>query len=498
MAEAPSPQWHIDVQVEEIDAVKYSNPSIASGSFGDVKIALYLRRKLSSVGAKDRREWSCTDNSGSAWGYAAIKTIRNAIVPSSVGAGFGGAPRGLLRFAGATNTSIDDHTACTVNNNATSDTKPQLTREAFAELSALRSLSGKHQCIVPLLAVYPSTSGLSRGMGLSLAFPYCPIDLSSALRHLRRNVGPQGGMISDSVVKAIFRDIMSALKHCHEHGVVHGDVNPANTVVSDMGRVQLCDFGLSSACPSLVCTEGNDQGTKNANGDEKLPTHALCAINYRAPEIMLGETTPRPSMDIWAAGVILCEVLSLCKVFMGRNDIDQLNRIFDVLGTPSDTLWPTASTLPDFRKIRFDPREPQGMKSVVPRATICDDLQCIIDATVSLDPATRIAAAKCLEMPWFASMPLIAIPRNVLEELIPKELIVSPFLFPDWTDNKMDNVDDVNGAKQRAVALAARRRAQSKSKVRGHEYIVERVGNRDETDFQCRVKANGLLVLLRA
>lgn len=485
MAERPSPQQqrHIDADIAEIDARRYGNPSIASGSFGEVTVALYRRRRKSPPnGSKDLPQ--CANNDGSWWDYAAVKTIRNAVLSTSSAENrYGGMPMAASwGFAGATST-----------HDATSITEaPQLTREAFAEVSALRSLAGKHPCIVPLLAAYPSTSGLNAGTGLSLAFPYCPIDLSSALQHLRYNVGPSGGMVSDSVVKAIFRDIMSALKHCHEHGVVHADVNPANFLVSDTGRVQLSDFGLASACPSLVRKEGNEYGTNTSNGndgDEKLPTHALCAVSYRAPEIMLGETTPHPSMDIWGAGLILCEVLSLRRAFGGRNVIDQLNRIFDVLGTPSDSLWPTASALPDFKKISFDSREPRGMINVVPRATICGDLQSVIDATVSLDPAKRVSAAMCLEMPWFASMPLLASPCNVLEELVPEELIASPFVSPDWTDKGVD----LDGATKRAVVVASARRAHSESQVKGHGYIVEQDNNSDETEFQCRVKANGLL-----
>mmetsp|Transcript_10606 Transcript_10606/g.22991 ORF Transcript_10606/g.22991 Transcript_10606/m.22991 type:complete len:491 (-) Transcript_10606:56-1528(-) len=480
----PQQQRHIDARIAEIDACRYGNPSVAAGSFGEVTVALYRRRRKSPPnGSKDLPQ--CANIDGSWWDYAAVKTIRNAVLStSSVENRCGGmtmAPS--WGIAGAT--GAHDQVSSI---NATNVTEvPQLTREAFAEVSALRALSGKHPCIVPLLAVYPSTSGLNAGMGLSLAFPYCPIDLSSALQHLRYNVGPSGGMVSDSVVKAIFRDIMSALKHCHEHGVVHGDVNPANFLVSDTGRVQLSDFGLASACPSLVGKEGNEYGTNNSNGDdgdEKLPTHALCAVSYRAPEIMLGETTPHPSMDIWGAGLVLCEVLSLRRAFEGRNVIDQLNRIFDVLGTPSDSLWPTASALPDFQKISFDSRVPRGMISVVPRATICDDLQSVIDATVSLDPAKRISAAMCLEMPWLASIPLLASPCNVLEELVPEELIASPCVSPDWTDEGVD----LDRAKQRAVLVASARRGHSEPKVKGHGY-----NNSDETEFQCRVSANGLL-----
>ena len=473
--------------IEEIDDNRYGNASIASGSFGEVSIALYRPVVSGTTSFTDDE-----DKTRASWGYAAVKTIRNAVLASSVE---GMSLASSWGFAGA-----DHHHGAsgdTANSAAAGNSSkpPQLSREAFAELAALRSLaSGKHPCIVPLIAAYPSQSGLCRGMGLSLAFPYCPSDLSSAIQRRRYNAregDAHGGMIPDDIVKAIVRDMMSALQHCHGHGVVHGDVNPANFMISAMGRIQLGDFGLATACPSLLRhddDDDDDMGRSERNGGEKLPPHALCAINYRAPEIFLGETYAHPSQDIWGAGLILCELLTLRTTFPGRNDIDQLNRIFDVLGTPSDKIWPGASSLPEFGKICFDPREPKGIDAIVPRVGICQDLQEVANAMVSLDPRTRPSASECLQMSWPAAASAQSLPAadtcQVLEAMVPTDLMVSPVIFSG----------DIESAKRDAVAIAKKRRDHSRStcQIQRHQYNSSGSAGK----FACRLRGNGLLPAL--
>ena len=155
--------------IEEIDYNRYGNTSIASGSFGEVSIALYRPSSTgnnTSIGGVE---------TGGSWSYAAVKTIRNAVLASSVEGTSLASSWGFAATGAHSGTGTDDGITANTTSNSSSAKPPQLSREAFAELAALRSLaSGKHSCIVPLLAAYPSQSGLSRGMGLSLAFPYCP------------------------------------------------------------------------------------------------------------------------------------------------------------------------------------------------------------------------------------------------------------------------------------------------------------------------------------
>jgi len=55
---------------------------------------------------------------------------------------------------------------------------------------------------------------------------------------------------------------------------------------------------------------------------------------WRAPEIYLRWEQYDEKLDIWSVGCIMAELILLRPIFRGRDHIDQLNKIFDVLGTP--------------------------------------------------------------------------------------------------------------------------------------------------------------------
>jgi renal tumor antigen len=55
---------------------------------------------------------------------------------------------------------------------------------------------------------------------------------------------------------------------------------------------------------------------------------------YRAPECLLTDGYYGYKMDIWGAGCVFFEVLSLFPLFPGNNELDQINKIHNILGTP--------------------------------------------------------------------------------------------------------------------------------------------------------------------
>ena len=92
---------------------------------------------------------------------------------------------------------------------------------------------------------------------------------------------------------------------------------------------------------------------------------------YRAPEVLLGSPKYSCPIDIWSIGTIYAEMVnrrplfqvseymittvistSDLIVFQGDSEIDQLFRIFRVLRTPTEDLWPGVTQLPDF-KVNF-------------------------------------------------------------------------------------------------------------------------------------------------
>ena len=70
---------------------------------------------------------------------------------------------------------------------------------------------------------------------------------------------------------------------------------------------------------------------------------------YRAPEVLLGSPKYSCPIDIWSIGTIYAEMVNRRPLFQGDSEIDQLFRIFRVLKTPTEDLWPGVTQLPDFK-----------------------------------------------------------------------------------------------------------------------------------------------------
>ena len=81
---------------------------------------------------------------------------------------------------------------------------------------------------------------------------------------------------------------------------------------------------------------------------------------YRCPELLLGETLYGPEVDMWSLGCMFAEILNLEVLFQGQGEVDQLNRIFKLLGVPNGGNWEGFEKLPHANTFSF--KGPKGSK----------------------------------------------------------------------------------------------------------------------------------------
>ena len=75
----------------------------------------------------------------------------------------------------------------------------------------------------------------------------------------------------------------------------------------------------------------------------------LVTLWYRSPELLLNSKTQTTAIDMWSAGCILGELLAHKPLLPGRSEINQLEIIIDLLGTPNAQIWPEIEDLPSLK-----------------------------------------------------------------------------------------------------------------------------------------------------
>ena len=127
-----------------------------------------------------------------------------------------------------------------------------------------------------------------------------------------------------ATILRIMGEILAALDFAHEAGIVHRDVKPANVMIDSAGHAKLTDFGVARVTEA----EAGDAAERTRVGT------IIGTPSYMSPEQVQGQTIDRRT-DVWAAGVILYQLLTWKKPFEGTQWALQKKIIED------DPVWPS-------------------------------------------------------------------------------------------------------------------------------------------------------------
>jgi serine/threonine protein kinase len=253
---------------------------------------------------------------------------------------------------------------------------------AIREVTLLQDLS-THPNIVKLLQV------VCRKHRVYLVFELMTEDLRSYLHRARKALPPNflGTVLPIPMVKQLTRQILDALWSCHHNRILHRDLKPGNLLLQDVGngqlRIKLADFGLARTFELPLVTYTNE----------------VVTLWYRSPEILLGEKHYTPSVDIWSVGCILVEMLTGIALFRGESQLDQVYKIFGVLGTPTEETWPGVTSLASYSS-SFPSWRPQDLAPLFPAVVQQTGGIELIRAMLQLNPKQRPTAGELLKHPW--------------------------------------------------------------------------------------------------
>uniref|UniRef100_A0A8C9V1I6 Peripheral plasma membrane protein CASK n=1 Tax=Scleropages formosus TaxID=113540 RepID=A0A8C9V1I6_SCLFO len=166
-----------------------------------------------------------------------------------------------------------------------------------------------------------------------------------------------GFVYSEAVASHYMRQILEALRYCHDNNVIHRDVKPHCVLLAskeNSAPVKLGGFGVAIQLGESGLVAGGRVGTPH----------------FMAPEVVKREPYGKP-VDVWGCGVILFILLSGCLPFYGTKD-----RLFEAIIKG---------------KYKMNPRQ---------WSHISESAKDLVRRTLMLDPAERITVYEALNHPW--------------------------------------------------------------------------------------------------
>jgi len=227
------------------------------------------------------------------------------------------------------------------------------------------------------------------------------------------------------LIKLYTYQMCRALGYLHSMGLCHRDIKPQNLLVDPVTHtLKLCDFGSA----------------KKLSANEASVAY-ICSRFYRAPELMLGATHYTTSIDIWSIGCVVGELVLCQPLFAGETSVDQLVKIIQVLGTPTQRQMNAMN--PNYTEFKFPDVKAKNWRDVFMSPEYDEDFIDVLKGFIKYEPNERIKPLDALAMPWFDELrnpstrmpdgrplpPLFNFNAEELAAMSPetrKKLIVSP------------------------------------------------------------------------
>ncbi|AQZ17769.1 CTK1 (YKL139W) [Zygosaccharomyces parabailii] len=216
-----------------------------------------------------------------------------------------------------------------------------------------------------------------------MIFDYADNDLSGLLLNKQME-------INAAQCKHIFKQLLQGMEYLHDNGILHRDIKGSNILIDNRGRLRITDFGLA----------------RRMKRDRDY-TNRVITLWYRPPELLLGTTKYSAEVDMWGCGCVLVELFNKSAAFQGQNELEQLDSIFKVMGTPTIEQWPNIFEMPWFFMVipQHTQRYPNVFKEKFAQVIPTDSCFQLAKGLLDYDQTKRLSATQALQSHYFQEDP---------------------------------------------------------------------------------------------
>ncbi|XP_074169622.1 cyclin-dependent kinase-like 3 isoform X4 [Rhinolophus sinicus] len=265
----------------------------------------------------------------------------------------------------------------------------------------------RHENLVNLIEVFRQKKKIH------LVFEFIDHTILDELQHYCH------GLESKRLRKYLFQ-ILRAIDYLHNNNIIHRDIKPENILVSKSGITKLCDFGFAR--------------TLAAPGD--IYTDYVATRWYRAPELVLKDTSYGKPVDIWALGCMIIEMATGNPFLPSSSDLDLLHKIVLKVGNLTPHLQNIFSQSPIFAGVvlpQVQHHENARKKYPKLNGLLAD----IVHACLQIDPAERMSSTDLLHHEYFTRDGFIEKFIPELRAKLLREAKVNSFIKPK--ENSKEN-----------------------------------------------------------
>jgi serine/threonine protein kinase len=188
------------------------------------------------------------------------------------------------------------------------------------------------------LVEHPNVLGMH---SFSLKDKKINIFMDFAQTDLNKYIKDHLGGISESLQSQFITDLINGLAYLHGLGIIHRDIKSQNILLfedKDSVTLKYADFGLVRGPGIALCERWSEE---------------VITMWYRPPELMLGIPVYDERVDIWSLGCVIYEIVCRSRLFPANREIEQLDKIFEVMGTPTEDSWPEMKEYRYYKDLEF-------------------------------------------------------------------------------------------------------------------------------------------------